>query len=145
MTCLKASPVAVAMPILAGDAMHTYALCEVIESASAKFAVGDIVAAETVWADYAVVPAKGTLKLPKVAQLSHLLSVFGVAGKTAFHGLMSVGLPVPGETVVVSAAAGSVDEAAAARMMALMIELGGAELVGDMTEMPSGIFLQPRN
>ena len=42
-------------------------------------------------------------------------------------------------------AAGSVDEEAAARMMALMIELGGAELVGDMTEMPSGIFLQPRN
>ncbi|NCW69343.1 MAG: hypothetical protein EBY40_07265 [Marivivens sp.] len=42
-------------------------------------------------------------------------------------------------------ATGSVDEAAAARMMALMIELGGAELVGDMTEMPSGIFLQPRN
>jgi len=46
--------------------------------------------------------------MPRVPQLSHLMSVFGIAGKTAFHGLISVGKPVPGETVVVSAAAGSV-------------------------------------
>jgi len=37
-----------------------------------------------------------------------LMSVFGIAGKTAYHGLMSVGQPQPGETVLVSAAAGSV-------------------------------------
>ena len=95
-------------PILAGDAMHTYALAEVTESRSDKFSAGDIVAVETVWADHAVVPARGALKLPKVGKLSHLMSVFGIAGKTAFHGLMSVGRPLPGETVVVSAAAGSV-------------------------------------
>jgi NADPH-dependent curcumin reductase CurA len=40
--------------------------------------------------------------------LSHLISVYGIAGKTAFHGLVSVGKPMAGETVVVSAAAGSV-------------------------------------
>lgn len=95
-------------PILAGDAMHTYSICEVRESRSPRFQEGDIVAVETVWADHAVVPAKGAMKLPKVDQLSHLMSVFGIAGKTAFHGLVSVGRPVPGETVVVSAAAGSV-------------------------------------
>jgi NADPH-dependent curcumin reductase CurA len=95
-------------PILAGEPMHTYALAEVVESKSAKFNAGDVVAVESFWADYAVVAAKGALKLPKVPTLSHLMSVFGIAGKTAFHGLISVGRPVPGETIVVSAAAGSV-------------------------------------
>lgn len=41
-------------------------------------------------------------------------------------------------------AAGSVDEEAAAKMLSIMIELGGEELVGDMEAMPEGVFLQPR-
>ncbi|WGI23184.1 NADP-dependent oxidoreductase [Amylibacter sp. IMCC11727] len=94
--------------IEAGDAMHTGALCEVMESKSPRLAAGDIVFAESVWADYAVISARKAAKMPRVPQLSHLMSVFGIAGKTAFHGLVSVGRPVPGETVVVSAAAGSV-------------------------------------
>lgn len=94
--------------VKAGDAMHTYALCEVMESRSDRLAPGDIVATETVWAEYAVRPARGCEKLPSVRSLSHLMSVYGIAGKTAFHGLIGVGKPVPGETVLVSAAAGSV-------------------------------------
>jgi NADPH-dependent curcumin reductase CurA len=94
--------------ILAGDAMHTGSLCEVMESKSTRLAVGDIVFAESVWADHSVISARKAAKMPRVPQLSHLMSVFGIAGKTAFHGLISVGKPVPGETVVVSAAAGSV-------------------------------------
>jgi len=47
-------------------------------------------------------------KMSKVPTLSHLLSVFGIAGKTAFHGLITVGRPITGETILVSAAAGSV-------------------------------------
>jgi NADPH-dependent curcumin reductase CurA len=91
-----------------GDAMHTGSLCEVMESKSPRFAVGDIVFAESVWANFAVISARKAAKMPRVPQLSHLMSVFGIAGKTAFHGLVSVGRPIPGETVVVSAAAGSV-------------------------------------
>ena len=72
----------------AGDAMPTYAICEVVESNSDRLAVGDIVASEATW--------------------SNLMSVYGIAGKTAYHGLISVGQPVAGETVLVSAAAGSV-------------------------------------
>lgn len=94
--------------IKVGDAMHTGSLCEVMESESTRFTVGDIVFAESVWADHAVISAKKAAKMPRVPQLSHLMSVFGIAGKTAFHGLVSVGRPIPGETVVVSAAAGSV-------------------------------------
>lgn len=92
----------------AGDAMPTYAICEVAQSNSPRLAQGDIVAAEAVWADYVTAPAHKVQKLPKVDTLSHLMSVYGIAGKTAFHGLISVGQPMAGETVLVSAAAGSV-------------------------------------
>ncbi|MCX7567433.1 NADP-dependent oxidoreductase [Sulfitobacter sp. F26169L] len=92
----------------AGDPMPTYAICEVVETNSPKLAAGDIVAAEATWSDYVTMPAHKVQKLPKVPTLSNLMSVFGIAGKTAYHGLMSVGQPQPGETVLVSAAAGSV-------------------------------------
>ena len=91
-----------------GDAMPTYAICEVIESASTRLGPGDLVAAEAVWADHVVRPAHKVQKLPKVAHLTHLLSVYGIAGKTAFHGLLQIGKPLAGDTIVVSAAAGSV-------------------------------------
>ena len=95
-------------PVLAGDVMHTYAIAEVVESNSDKFAPGDIVATEARWAEYCAVPAKGAQKMPGGVPLQNLLSVYGIAGKTAYHGLMGVGKPEAGETVLVSAAAGSV-------------------------------------
>lgn len=94
--------------VKAGDAMPTYAICEVVESRSPRLAPGDIVAAESVWANYVCCPARKCEKLPQVRPLSNLMSVYGIAGKTAFHGLIGVGRPVAGETVLVSAAAGSV-------------------------------------
>ncbi|MEL7131865.1 MAG: NADP-dependent oxidoreductase, partial [Pseudomonadota bacterium] len=94
--------------VQAGDAMPTYALCEVIESKSPRLKAGDIVAAESVWADLVARPAHKVEKLPKAKPLSHRLSVYGIAGKTAFHGLIRIGQPLAGETIVVSAAAGSV-------------------------------------
>ncbi len=95
-------------PVLAGDVMHTYALAEVVESKLDKFAPGDIVATEARWAEYCAVPAKGAHKMPGGVPLQNLMSVYGIAGKTAYHGLMGVGKPEAGETVLVSAAAGSV-------------------------------------
>jgi len=94
--------------VKAGDVMHTYAIAEVVESKDASLKPGDIVAVESRWADYVTVKARRARKLPRVRPLSHLLSVYGVAGKTAYHGLIGVGRPRAGETVVVSAAAGSV-------------------------------------
>lgn len=91
-----------------GDAMPTYAICEVVESASPRLEPGDVVATEAVWADHVVQPAHKVQKLAQIRPLTHLLSVYGIAGKTAFHGLMQIGQPVAGETIVVSAAAGSV-------------------------------------
>lgn len=94
--------------VKAGDAMPTYAVSEVVASNSKRYAVGDIVGGEGVWAEYTCVQAHKVAKLPKVDPLTHLLSVYGIAGKTAFHGLISVGQPIAGETILVSAAAGSV-------------------------------------
>ena len=81
---------------------------EVVASRAAGLAPGDIVFGDTGWQDYAAVPAGHLAKLPKIEPMTHLLSVYGIAGLTAYFGLLDVGKPKAGETVVVSAAAGSV-------------------------------------
>jgi NADPH-dependent curcumin reductase CurA len=92
----------------AGAVMAGAALAEVIESRADGFAPGDLVFGDTGWQDYAVLPARQLIRLPKITPLTHLLSVYGIAGLTAYFGLLHVGRPKAGETVVVSAAAGSV-------------------------------------
>jgi len=91
-----------------GQVMAGGALAEVVDSRAAHLAPGDIVFADTGWQDYAVLPAKRLAKLPALEPMTHLLSVYGVAGLTAYFGLLECGRPKAGETVVVSAAAGSV-------------------------------------
>jgi NADPH-dependent curcumin reductase CurA len=83
-------------------------IAEVVSSRSPALAPGDIVFGDTGWQDYAAVPAKHLTKMPKIEPMTHLLSVYGIAGLTAYFGLLDVGKPKAGETVVVSAAAGSV-------------------------------------
>src|SRR5258705_1210206 len=83
-------------------------IAEVVSSKAPGLKQGDIVYGDTGWQDYAAVPAKHLTKMPKLEPMTHLLSVYGVAGLTAYFGLLSVGKPKAGETVVVSAAAGSV-------------------------------------
>ena len=92
----------------AGDVMAGGALAEVVESRAPSLKPGDLVFADTGWQEWAVVPARGLFSLPRPEPLTHLLSVFGVAGLTAYFGLLECGRPQAGETVAVSAAAGSV-------------------------------------
>jgi NADPH-dependent curcumin reductase CurA len=94
--------------VVAGSVMAGGAVAEVVESKAQGFAPGDLVFADTGWQEYAVLPAKRLILLPKVEPITHLLSVYGIAGLTAYFGLLKVAAPRPGETVVVSAAAGSV-------------------------------------
>jgi NADPH-dependent curcumin reductase CurA len=94
--------------IEAGQVMAGGAVAEVVESKSPAFAKGDLVFADTGWQEYAAVNAKTAQKLPRIEPMSHLISVYGIAGLTAYFGLLNVGKPKAGETVVVSAAAGSV-------------------------------------
>jgi NADPH-dependent curcumin reductase CurA len=92
----------------AGDVMAGGSLAEVVESRADGFSPGDLVFADTGWQDYAALPTRHLTKLPRIEPLTHLLSVYGVAGLTAYFGLLECGRPKAGETVVVSAAAGSV-------------------------------------
>jgi NADPH-dependent curcumin reductase CurA len=91
-----------------GQVMAGGAIAEVIESKASGFAAGDLVFADTGWQDYAVVPAKAAQKVPAMEPKTHLLSVYGVAGLTAYFGLLNCATPKAGETILVSAAAGSV-------------------------------------
>src|SRR5277367_577866 len=95
-------------PVEANTVMAGGGVAEVVESKAPGLAVGDLVFGETGWQDYAVAPGKRLSKLPRVEPMTHLLSVYGIAGLTAYFGLLDVGRPKSGEIVVVSAAAGSV-------------------------------------
>src|SRR3954462_1812702 len=83
-------------------------IAEVVSSKSPGLAAGDIVFGDTGWQEYAAGPGKHLRKLPREEPSTPLLSVYGIAGFTAYFGLLDVGKPKAGETVVVSAAAGSV-------------------------------------
>lgn len=83
-------------------------IAEVVESKVPGFFAGDLVLGDAGWQDFAVVNAEGLVKLPRAEPITHYLSVYGIAGLTAYFGLLNVGKPKPGDTVVVSAAAGSV-------------------------------------
>jgi NADPH-dependent curcumin reductase CurA len=92
----------------ANSVMAGGAIAEVVASNSPDLKPGDIVFGDTGWQDYAVVPARHLARMPKMEPMSHLLSIYGVAGLTAYFGLLEIGKPKSSETVVVSAAAGSV-------------------------------------
>ena len=96
-------------PVAIGDVMRASGVGHVLESRSPAFAAGDAVFGMTgVQSEY-VGPAKGFFKIdPRLAPLPTYLGGFGSTGMTAYFGLLEVGQPKAGETVVVSAAAGAV-------------------------------------
>ena len=98
-----AEPVALGTPMVAGTVSRVEA------SNNPKFAVGDWVLAYTGWQDYAVSDGSGLTQLdPKMGSLSYALGVMGMPGFTAYMGLLDIGAPKAGETVVVAAATGAV-------------------------------------
>ncbi len=84
---------------------------EVIESRHPGFAVGDFVAGDMGWQTVATSDGKGLRKILKDVPAAAQLSVCGMPGVTAWCGLLLIGEPKPGETVVVSGAAGAVYKA----------------------------------
>jgi NADPH-dependent curcumin reductase len=115
-----------AKPAELGKPMVGGTVSEVIASCNAKFAVGDIVLAYAGWQDYVLSDGAGLRKLDaKAAPISTALGVLGMPGMTAYCGLLEIGKPKPGETVVVAAASGAVGSA-----VGQIARIKGARAVG---------------
>jgi NADPH-dependent curcumin reductase CurA len=99
-----------APPVQIGEVMGGGAVGKVVKSNNPRFKEGDIVQGMTFgWQDYAVSNGQGVRKIdPKLAPISTSLGVLGMPGLTAYFGLLEITNPQPGETVVVSGAAGAV-------------------------------------
>lgn len=99
-------------PVQVGGVMDGFTLAEVVRSNAPDLRPGDLVEGMNGWQDYRVWPPRAVHKVARRRPLSLILSGLGVTAKTAYFGLLEVGQPRPGETVVVSAAAGAVGSVA---------------------------------
>jgi NADPH-dependent curcumin reductase CurA len=91
------------------DVMIGGAVGEVIASKNPAYKAGDFAVGAFGWQEYALSSGAGIMKVdPKRAPLSAYLGVVGMPGVTAYIGLLDIGAPKEGETVVVSAASGAV-------------------------------------
>ncbi len=98
-----------AAPVEIGGVMVGGVVGEVIESNNAKFKPGDIVQSEFGWQEYALSNGQGVRKVdPSLAPISTAIGILGMPGLTAYFGLLEIGQPKAGETVVISGAAGAV-------------------------------------
>jgi hypothetical protein len=92
-----------------GQVMVGHTVSEVVESRHPSYKPGDMVAGYDGWQEYAVSDGRELRPLdPSLAPVSTALSVLGMPGHTAYVGLLDIGQPRAGETVVVSAASGAV-------------------------------------
>ena len=113
-------------PVSLGQMMVGATVCEVVESRSDSRAVGDQVLSYSGWQSHAVADARHTRRLdPDAAPVSTALGVLGMPGFTAYAGLLVLGQPKPGETVVVAAATGPVGSA-----VGQIARIKGARAVG---------------
>jgi NADPH-dependent curcumin reductase CurA len=115
-----------AKPAELGQPMVGGTVSEVVASRNAKFATGDIVLSSAGWQDYALSDGAGLRQLDaNAAPLTTALGILGMPGMTAYTGLLEIGKPQPGETVVVAAASGAVGSA-----VGQIARIKGARAVG---------------
>ncbi|MFB9263705.1 NADP-dependent oxidoreductase [Bradyrhizobium erythrophlei] len=115
-----------AAPVPVGGVMEAGTVCEVIASNNPSFAKGDIVLSRAGWQTHAISDGKGLSKIdPKLAPISTAVGVLGMPGMTAYTGLLAIGKPQPGETVVVAGASGAVGSA-----VGQIAKIKGARAVG---------------
>jgi NADPH-dependent curcumin reductase CurA len=115
-----------AAPVPIGGVMEGGTVSEVIASNNPGFAKGDIVLSRAGWQTHAISDGKGLNKVdPKLGPVSTAVGVLGMPGMTAYTGLLDIGRPQPGETVVVAAASGAVGSA-----VGQIARIKGARAVG---------------
>ena len=118
-------------PVGIGDVMRAGGVGEVIASKNPAFAVGDTVSCTPGVQEYCLIPAdkiksSGLFKIDlALGTTTQWLNVLGMPGMTGYFGLMDVGRPQPGETVVVSGAAGAVGQT-----VGQMAKIKGCRVVG---------------
>jgi NADPH-dependent curcumin reductase CurA len=103
-----------AVPI--GDVMRSGGIGRVVRSSAPGFSPGDLASGMVGWQDYAVLGGNALVapvKLPVGVPPTMAMSLFGLTGLTAYHGLLEIGQPKEGEAVVVSGAAGATGMVAA--------------------------------
>jgi NADPH-dependent curcumin reductase len=114
-------------PVGIGDVMRAFTAGTVVKSRHAGYAEGDAVMGLFGWQDYAVSDGSNVTRKIKETDLplSLSLGILGLNGVTAYFGLLDVGRPRPGDTVVVSTAAGAVGSA-----VGQIAKLAGCRTVG---------------
>jgi NADPH-dependent curcumin reductase CurA len=114
-------------PVEVGAVMRAPGVAEIVESRSPDYAVGDLVQGLFGWQEHVVIPAAGDRPRTMPAGLDPVvaMSALGGAALTAYFGLLDVGKPVAGETVVVSGAAGAVGS-----MVGQIAKIMGCRVVG---------------
>jgi len=96
-------------PFEIGKPVQSGIIAQVIDSRHPEFRKEDFVSGNLCWKEYQVTDGKGLMKVdPKVSPLSSYLGILGMTGLTAYLGLTEIGIPMAGETLVVSGAAGAV-------------------------------------
>jgi NADPH-dependent curcumin reductase CurA len=113
-------------PVEIGQVMEGGTVAQVLESRHPDFKPGDIVLSHSGWQSHALADGKLLRKLdPAIAPVTTALGVLGMPGFTAYAGLLTIGQPKPGETVVVAAASGPVGSA-----VGQIARIKGARAVG---------------
>lgn len=113
-------------PFQLNEVMSGGIVGEVIESKSAAFQSGDVVTGNLNWAEYTAASEQAIRKIdPAIAPITTHLGILGMPGLTAYFGLLDIGKPQEGETVVVSGAAGAVGS-----VVGQIAKLKGAKVVG---------------
>lgn len=109
-----------------GEVMVGGTVSEVVASNNPNFVQGDIVLSFSGWQEHQLTAGKELQKLdPKAAPISTALGVLGMPGMTAYTGLLTIGQPKAGETVVVAAASGAVGA-----IVGQIAKINGARAVG---------------
>ena len=114
-----------APPVPLGEVMVGGTVSRVIHSRHPDFQAGELVMAYTGWQEYALSDGQGLFKLGDLAQPSLALGVLGMPWFTAYMGLLDIGQPKQGETVVVAAASGAVGS-----VVGQIAKLQGCRVVG---------------
>jgi NADPH-dependent curcumin reductase len=114
-----------APPLALGGVMVGGTVSRVVTSRHPDFREGDLVSGTAGWQDYTLSDGRDLMALGGTTHPSYALSVLGMPGFTAYHGLLNIGEPKPGETVVVASASGAVGA-----VVGQIAKLKGARAVG---------------